>query len=142
MADGKDSWVVTVGWHTEFFNFDNSHKVNLKRFWDEDEAKEFYNNISTAYAKLWYTKEGLKDEYSSSWARYIPNVHRFESNYWVSQVLSYNENDDSYSNKINYFSNKNEAKKFYEEIKNEVPKKISYKGEVLEEEGIEAGYLF
>ncbi len=142
MASSEDHWVATVCWHTEYLGWSDSHRINVKRFWDDKEASEYYDNVSTAYAKKFYSKESSEKVYSEEWAKWIPNpiTGYSANNCWVSYLTSYDENQDYYVVVVKYFSDENSADEYYEKTKDEV-KKLTVKGEVKKKEGYETPYL-
>ena len=140
-ANNFDTYVATVGWHTEHINGD-IHEVRIMRFWDDDEAKDYYNDVSTLYAKKLFSKKNGTTQYSEGWAKFIP-IDKSYTNYWVSYISSKQDSVEEgyFINLIKYFTDKKSAESYYDSLKNESKKFSGLKEGVISELGYDAPNL-
>ena len=142
MADNTDIWISIAGWHTDYLSDSYSHQINLKRFYDDLEGLDYYKDIASCYAKKYISKESGELQYSEGWAKFIPNpvTKNYYSQYHVTYLKEYLENDDICVVIIRYFDDEENAIDYYNKLDKEV-KHIVVKGIIKEFTGYEAFML-
>lgn len=142
MADNTDIWISIAGWHTDYLSDNCSHQINLKRFYDDLEGLDYYKNIDSCYAKKYISKESEEKQYSEGWSKFIPNPisKNYYSQYHVTYLKEYLEDEDIYVVIIRYFDDEENAIEYYNKLDKEV-KQIVVKGAVKEFTGYEAFML-
>jgi hypothetical protein len=120
-----------VRWHFKAVK-GKIHCIMTKGFTNLDEAKAYYDNVSTQYAKKIITPLTV-EHYSPTWAQYIPGGSLIEP-YMVSYYIA--TKDDVVETYVKYFSEEKEAEEFYNnEVAEGTAKKLTTPYNVITNDG-------
>jgi len=141
MCQPTESVQVSIWNAIDYSSQSSAHKICVKRFWDYEEAKAYYDKVSSSYAKKITSATNSELQYSEGWSKYIPGK-TFYKDYWVSYYLQTTDDDSGeyYIGWTVYFNDQKSAEEYYGSLDKE-DKKLVCKGEILDKKGSEENVL-